>query len=86
MPSNIASSLSRVANWDGIGGLAGCVPQSVLDVIFLASDKVADVDIKADWDSRSAFVRRAQLLAFNSALDIWRGRRAALKTLEFIHR
>ena len=74
-----AHALSGIANQGGVGGLAGCVPRLILNVIFPASSSIPDAASKEYWARKDAFVRQAQLLAFNSALAIWCKRRSELK-------
>ena len=77
-----ARALTRVANAGGIGGLAGCVPGAVLDVIFPDPGEVSDADAKAYWRRRAEFTRHAQRVTLDAALDIWSRRRAALGALD----
>jgi hypothetical protein len=75
-------ALTRVANHDRIGGLAGCVPVMVVDLIFPPSETITDADSKEYWLRRSTFVREAQLLTLDCAMTIWYRRQDALRALD----
>ena len=50
-----ARALTRVANAGGMGGLAGCVPEAVLDIIFPDPGEISDADAKTYWRRRAEF-------------------------------
>ena len=70
-------AMTSVQNHDPVAGMAGCVPEGLMQLAFDLPRSGVAPDSGRFWEQRDAFRKKLADLAFKAADDIWQARRRA---------